>query len=765
KYIEPTTASVNATVLSLGALSFSTGYNTHDWSGVLEAVTLNTSGTVNQVLWKDGFDKNLPSPASIIDTSYHSAAGAAGRTDVWTDSYTVSSGVGTLTPFQFDTANANSLDSTENSAGQGLQSPALAGAKDTVDHRILYLLGDNTYELTGLYRTRSSILGAILRSEPLYVAGATGNYFDSWPNNPDGTVAAEAASGAQHFDDFVTQQAKQPGMVYVGANDGMLHAFYAPVPQCSSGAVDPTTGNCSSYTFGTGTNPGVEAWAFIPRAVYANLGNLTLAANFSFRPTVDAAPVRRDVFFANNWHTILAGGVGLGGRGVYALDVTNAGSFSAANVLWEFDSDMIIPAGCTSIQGSGADSIGCRATDLGYTVSQPNIARLNTGKWAVLVPNGYFPDCSAANGDIPTADTASCNVVAHQAPIDASGNPYSALFVLDAESGKVIAELKTPSGIPAIDGSGTVTSFGLATPVMGDYQGDQVDDVAFAGDVEGNLWRFDLSDPSPANWTVTLVYQGLFVTDASGTHQGVQPITTMPRLFPDPVTNRFMVVFGTGKFLGVGDNSNATAQALIAVRDIPGKTYDQTTGLTQQYLHESTAASGPYAGLSLRCVTGGAGDTCSTATPVTTVPGSGTGSGGWYINLSTTTSGGTINDAGERVVVNPGAIFASNTVVFETLITGSQTSDACNPAMQGSILALSATTGASAGVSALGGGQIAGARITNARTSGSLPLVSALGGGQSYIPGSSLAPSGKSPMSIDAPIWRRRSWQEIQQNQ
>src|SRR6185437_11889560 len=216
-----------------------------------------------------------------------------------------------------------------------------------------------------------------------------------------------------------------------------------------------------------------------------------------------------------------------GGRGVYALDITDPTSFSASNVLWEFDSDMTIPStdNCQSIMGSSADSIGCRATDLGYTVSQPNIGRLHNGEWAVLVPNGYFPDCGTP--DTPTNDTTRCQAIAAQAPKDGAGNPYSALFVMDAETGDMIAELKTPT----VAG---VTSFGLSTPVMGDYDNDQVDDVAFAGDVEGNLWRFDLQAASATGWTVSLVYKAPV--------QGAQSITTMPRLFPDPGTNRFMVV-------------------------------------------------------------------------------------------------------------------------------------------------------------------------------------------------------------------------------
>ncbi|HET9875307.1 MAG TPA: PilC/PilY family type IV pilus protein, partial [Mycobacterium sp.] len=681
--VAPSPQAVNASVISLGALSFSTGYKTGEWSGSFWGVTLNADGTVNPTpLWTA--ESNL--------AAYHSSSGYSDR-KVYTDSYTVTDGTGTFDAFQFNVANKASLDTIETG---GLQSPALGGGDDTLDHRIQYLLGDNTYE-TSLYRSRATLLGAILRSAPVYVAGATGGYYNSWPNLPDGTTAPENDAGAQAYDAFVTQQSTQTGTVYVGANDGMLHAFNAPVPTCST--YDSDTGTCSLYV--AGDDSGEERWAFIPRAVYANLGNLTNRDDFSFRPTVDATPVRRDVFFSGDkkWHTILAGGVGVGGRGVYALDITKpdnfkapltASDYPASGVLWEFDADMTDKTtGCVSIVGDSQTG-SCNAHDLGYTVSQPNIARLADGTWVVLVPNGYFPDCTTP--DIPTADQASCQTVAAQVPLN-SGKPFSSLFVINAETGDVMAELKTPD----ITG---VTSFGLASPVVGDYDNDQVDDVAFAGDAQGNLWRFDLSDGSAANWTVTLVYQGISVDG----HQGVQPITTMPRLFPDPLTNRFMVVFGTGRLLGVGDNSNGTTQSIIAVRDKDASTTYEQTDLVQQYLHEYVESAflpdgvtpNPLAGTSVRCVTGGEDDTCDVddgtnpATQINDVPAS---KGGWYINLYTTTSDDTHNDAGERVVVNPGAIFASNTVVFETLITGALNTDACNPATEGSILALNATSG------------------------------------------------------------------------
>jgi type IV pilus assembly protein PilY1 len=256
------------------------------------------------------------------------------------------------------------------------------------------------------------------------------------------------------------------------------------------------------------------------------------------------------------------------------------------------------------------------------------------------------------------------------------------------------------------------------------------------------------------------VYKGL--ADASG-NQGLQPITTMPRLFPDPATNRFMVVFGTGKYLGAGDNGNNAMQAIMGVRDVAGTTYSQAD-LIQNYLHEVQTTNPDGSVTTKRCLTGKSTDTCDplTASPTNPMPSTGAGSGGWFFNLYTTTSSGTQNNQGERVVVSPGAIFSSNTVIFETLLTGSTGSDPCNPSTQGAIMALNAVTGGPSGASSLGSWPIIGARVGNARTSGSLPLVSALGGGQVYLPGVTIPPN--TPISIDAPIWRRRSWQGIQQN-
>ena len=723
--VAPQPKSANASVAVTGAMSFDTGYNTGNWSGTLEAVEMKPDGTRGAVKWDitDKLDSVLWSARKVYTATY---TGVDCANPLAPTGGSFSAGQ-TLNPSAY-----SALDCWQRA---GLNSPVLAGGVDTVDNRINFLLGDNSYEMNkpnGVYRQRAHKLGAIIRSQPVYVSYPSGGYYDNWPS---GSPEEAAASGGNGYSTFQVDYAAREGTVYIGANDGMLHAFSAPAPVCDYS--DPANPSCTYAS-----NGGDERWAFVPRAVYANLGNLT-NKDFAFRPTVDGTPRTRDVFINNQWASLLVGGVGLGGRGVYALDVTDPSAFNASKVLWEFDSDMAIATGCFATHGS------CRATDLGYSTASPYIGRLHNDKWVVLVPTGYFPDCSQP--DVPTNEPEYgtkplCEAIAAQAPMDAGGKPYSALFVLDAQTGSILAELKTPTNIAG------VSSHGLGPAVLGDYESDQLDDVAFAGDLMGNLWRFDLSDASPSNWTVSLAYKGMAGT---GGKQGVQPITVQPRLFPDPWSSRFMVVFGTGKYLGAGDNS-----AVIPVQSAYGirETIDAATGtpitvlrasLKKQVLTE-VSGSGALAGAKLRKLTDaplGANDK------------------GWYFDFAIAQA------AGERVVVTPGAIFPTNGAVFTTMIPTKD--NYCDPSTKGAVmLANAGNGGAGSGVSALGGGLFVGARVTNVATSGSTALVSKLGGGGIYLPmlidtdvggggGGGGGASPPPPLVLDAPVWRRRSWAEL----
>lgn len=698
------TSAISAAVLTNGTLGFTTGYSPVDWSGLLTAVFVNVNGTLGSQAWDAGVLLDAVTPSSrVILTSKAATDGsfAGGMTF----------------------SNYSSLDA----AGQALlMTPASVNASlDTGQTRVDWLRGVRTSETNGTMRVRNTLLGAIIRSQAVYEAYPADGYRNTWPDLASGSTAPETAAANApaagtanvSYEQFSSDQSSRKPVVYVGANDGMLHAFDAS--QNSDGSNTATSGK--------------ELWAYVPRSAYTNLGNLTLKSNFTFQPTVDATPVIRDVFFSTStsspasttigWHTILVGGLGQGGRGVYALDVTDpdpadTNGMNATNVgskvLWEFNAGM--PVVGSSGNGAGGTNPGGKPADLGYTYGQPNIGRLANGKWVVLVPGGYFPDCSQP--DQPS------NCAANTTP--PSG--FSSLFVLDAQTGALINELKTPTTISG------VTSYGLSSPVLGDYNNDQVDDVAFAGDLAGNLWRFDLTNPDPSQWKVTLAYKP--------TTQGAQPITVMPRLFPDPVTNRFIVVFGTGKYLGAADNTpSGLTQAMYGIRDT-GVTATGTTNLVQQQLNE---------------VAGTGANANNTIIGLTSYPVPASNSG-WYFNLIA---------GGERVVVTPGALFDTNRAVITTLIPNS--TNGCASNNTGSLFIIDATTGgAGDGVSSLAPGdwttsgvtyRAVGGLVDNPPTGGTVPTATAIGGGALIFPGQTL--TGGGTLSGSDAIWRRRSWKEL----
>jgi type IV pilus assembly protein PilY1 len=717
--VPASTGAISAAVLTTGTLAFSTGYSSTDWSGVLEAFFVNLDGTLSSVAqWDAGGLLNTrrvtdPTMASrvVLSATFDNTGKFAGGLEFKAFS---------------------NLDA----AGQTLlMTPSSTGSADTGLARVNWLRGSIASETDGTMRQRTNVLGAIIRSQSVYVAYPASGYRNTWPLLANGQPAPEtvattspvAGTANVSYEQFTSDQINRKPVVYVGGNDGMLHAFDASQNADGSNVVNAS---------------GNELWAYVPRSAYTNLGNLTLRNGFTFAPTVDATPITRDVFFdtalatpaatSQGWHTILVGGLGQGGRGVYALDVTDpdpthtATGVNAANagskVLWEFSAGM--PVVASSSNGAGGTNPGGKPADLGYTYGQPNIGRLANGKWVVLVPGGYFPDCSKP--DLPTNCTSN-----NASPT--GGSPavnFSSLFVLDAQTGALINELKTPTNITG------VTSYGLSSPVLGDYNNDQIDDVAFAGDLAGNLWRYDLTNPDPSKWTVALAYKP--------NTQGQQPITSMPRLFPDPVTNRFIVVFGTGKYLGAADNNTTgTVQAVYGIRDT-GTTVG-TSNLVQQTLNNQTG-TGVNAGNTIIGIT-------SNPVPVS--------KNGWYFNLIA---------GGERVVVTPTALFDTNRAVITTLIPNNNTGCAANN--NGSLIVVDATTGGAGDGLGLGpstwssGGstfKAVGGLVTNPPTGGTVPVATAVGGGKLLFPGMTL--TGGGTLTGDDAIWRRRSWRELNNGQ
>jgi type IV pilus assembly protein PilY1 len=283
-------------------------------------------------------------------------------------------------------------------------------------------------------------------------------------------------------------------VVYVGANDGMLHAFKA--------------------------GDGTEIFAYVPYLVFDHLKDLA-DPDYDHRFYVDLTPTVQKgekLLRRVGDQAILVGGLGKGGRGYFALDITNPHAMSKDQVLWEFPRQ---------------DTSGADEADMGYSYSKPVVAQSYsaTHPWIVIAGNGY----NSPNGN-------------------------SVLFILDAKTGEVI------KNIPA----GTGPDNGLSSPIAVDVNHDDVVDFVYAGDLKGNLWKFDLVSDSAVNWEVAFADSGsqampLFVArDSAG---APQPITSQPDVMFHPEEHGLMVVFGTGKFLGIGDYSDAQIQTIYGIWD------------------------------------------------------------------------------------------------------------------------------------------------------------------------------------------------------
>ncbi|TRO19769.1 pilus assembly protein PilY [Ectopseudomonas mendocina] len=287
---------------------------------------------------------------------------------------------------------------------------------------------------------------------------------------------------------------------------------------------------------------GREEFAFIPTEVIKNLYRLT-GQNYSgagHRYFVDGSPIVRDVYFGDDegWRTVLIGTLRAGGKSLFALDVTDP---TQIKLLWEFDS--------------------AKDADLGFTFAQPEIVRLHTGEWAVLQGNGYN-----------------------------STNDKAALLIINIKSGELIKKITVPD---VVEGSITLSN-GLSSVRGADNNGDGLVDYAYAGDLQGNLWRFDLvrslpdNSPAPDEFLVDgvpfrsndpfsrrrpdvsatsvadfkLAYgeKPLFVaTDEAGKRQA---ITIQPSLVRHPTSYGYLVLFGTGKYLETSDANVDTSRAM-----------------------------------------------------------------------------------------------------------------------------------------------------------------------------------------------------------
>ena len=383
-----------------------------------------------------------------------------------------------------------------------------AGDATPNQNRLQYLRGDRSNEVNssgvGLFRPRDSVLADIINSSPVPIGAPFFGFTDVWVDRTSNVATfAENLNTAQTYSAFVSANASRLNVAYVGANDGMLHGF-------RMGSIDSTGALVNNST---APNDGKEVLAYMPGAVLSGIHSTTAGLDYSNTQyghafDVDATPEYGDVFYGSAWHTWLVGGLGPGGKAIYALDVTNPSNFSEANAA------TLVMGEWTPASLTCANVVAC-GQYMGNTFGTPQIRRFHNGMWGFVFGNGYNS----------TAGTAGIYVVT----IDPATRANTTYF------------LNTGVGTAAAPN-------GIAFANVLDADGDHLGDFAYGGDLRGNLWRFDLTSSNPANWKVS-TYGNSVPTPLFTTPTG-QPISTaVTQAFVSGAGNsgRVVISFGTGQ--------------------------------------------------------------------------------------------------------------------------------------------------------------------------------------------------------------------------
>ena len=387
-----------------------------------------------------------------------------------------------------------------------------------------YIRGDRTLEGTTPekpLRVRTSRQGDVVNSEIWYTGGPIGNH-------------------AMGYSAFVSAQKDRMPVLYVGGNDGMLHGFSAA--------------------------DGRELIAYVPRGVVSGLRELT-DPDYEHRYYVDGSPMTGDIRDGSTWKTLLVSSLGAGGKGYFLLDVTNPSSFGSATASSLVPLDLTRGNGeaapdCSALTDSAADAARSRCNaiaDIGNITAQPQrnpanlqeatqITRMNNGRWAVVLGNGYN---------------------------SANERPVLLVQYLDGDKKLVRVQATTDD-----KGSGNARDNGLSSPALVDLDGDGKTDLVYAGDNLGNLWKFDLTSATEGDWKVAFGNNTpLFtargpVTLTSTERNQVQPITAPPIVRANDrmmtvgtgtdaktvAVGGMMVAFGTGRNATANDRRTDIAQ-------------------------------------------------------------------------------------------------------------------------------------------------------------------------------------------------------------
>jgi len=668
--------------------SYASTYNSGAWSGDINKFEVDpiTGAPSTSALWS-------PSPQAILATTppeqrvivtYNDAA--AGVRTTGTTGFGVPFQWGNLSSEQQSTLTSTLngvtsvdpqvLDFLRGDRSREVEKFRSRGARPLRDAAGNFIITGGRYQYaSGRTPADIAVLGDIVNAEPVIVRSPRFSYFDP---------------GYLEFRDRVRDRT---GMLYQGANDGMLHAF------------DLVNGQ--------------EQWAFVPSLVIPRMRNLADRASFRHQYYVDGTPATGDVDFTRtgsfdpdspgdpNWNSILVSGLGKGGAGYFALNVTLGDRASettvAERVMWEFPSRF-----------TPTDPVPVDPRNIGYSYGKPVIAKTRAAGWVVIVGSGY-------NNGTGTRST--------------GGDGRGRLFVLNAATGQVLAALDTGAG--AVDrpaGLAHLSAYSRRPNI------DATIEAVYGGDLLGNLWRFDLSGTTVADWKVAKLAE--LRTDSGA----VQPVTTEPEL--GSIQGQRVIFIGTGRYLGDSDVPGPTStsdqleviertMSMYAIRDkgdtgsvtspsIPAPTRDQL-------VRQSVTRSGDTI-----LVTGGAVDFRS--------------QDGWYLDLPAT---------GERIFGNP--VLSGGVITFITNIPDG--SNACTPGGSSWAYFLdyaSGTTVRGASYAGLKLGTFLASRAVLVRVrDGIVGLVRTSGGGMSGDPG---LMSIKPPVNAGVRTGRRLSWREVPDN-
>ena len=538
----------------------------NDWTGDVIATRVTSTGADGAELWRAS-SKIASSTRRIY------MATAPTSTDSAKDTVTAAKVA------EFTSANLPGADDNAKAATLGLVTRPDWYTGKTSANLVSYLRGA---AISG-FRTRTSPLGDIVNSGTEVVSNRDDFGYGYWSVQ---AAPWKKTLGAAYATYLKAKRASSgpPTMIYVGANDGMLHGF--------NGSDTAAAGN--------------EELAFIPSASLQHIAELA-NPKYGHRYYVDGPLTSSDVYDGSNWRTVLVGTTGGGGSSVapsggkasngsvFALDVGNPTGFGASNVLWEVS--------------------GKTESDLGFVLGKPVVVPVS-GTTA-----GGQPRFVALFGNGVNST---------------SGKPV--LFVVDIATGKVLRRI-SPTGAAYANRNGLIN---VATVAL--KNNDGITDTVYSGDMQGNLWKFDLSDSNPANWGVALGGAPLFTAVRNSKPQPIMGGIEVTR-GPSGGVSLF---FGTGQYFAADDNavsSSSPVQSLYGVWDNLQTAAGGRANLVQQNIITTTATDG----YSARAVS-------STSFVYGTVR-------GWYVDL-------VVNNSieGERFVGNPNV--QGGTVYFTTYVPG-----------------------------------------------------------------------------------------------